>query len=320
MLYELSTKVASLNTVENGNPRALSDLTSLRIFTRVVEVGNFSEVARRMGLTPATVSKQIAALEERLGMRLLNRTTRKLSVTDAGQRLYDSCTRAIAELDHAIDDLSELQDRPTGMLRVTAPMMLGTRRVGPMLPRFLKTYPGIVVHLKLSVETVDLFEQRIDVAVRIADNIDPGLIAIKLAPYKRLFVAAPGYLSERGEPKAPEDLVNHNCLISRGATMGADWPFCHPTGVQSKRIHGNLSADQGEIIRQAALDGIGIMMASRWLIEEDLRSGRLVRILEDFSPRDRGIYAVLIQRTDTSRKLAAFVDELRSCFADLNDH
>lgn len=296
---------------------ALDDLASLRIFARVVEVGSFSEAARRIGVTPATVSKHIAAIEGRLRVRLFNRTTRQLAVTDAGQRLYDRCTRAIAELDEAANELSDMHELPTGVLRVTAPMMLGTRRVGAMLPGFLKQYPGIIIHLHLSVETVDLFERRIDVAVRIADTIDPSLIAIELAPYKRLFVASPDYLAEHGTPQTPDELAQHNCLISRGATMGADWPMGYPTGNATVRIHGNLSADHGEVIRDAAVGGVGIMMSSRWLIEDDLRSGRLVQILGPYTPRDRRIYAVLVQRTGSSRKLAAFVDMLRVCFADL---
>ena len=267
-----------MDTTSNSLPPVLDDLPSLRTFVRVVELGSFSEAARRIGVTPATVSKHIAALEGRLRVRLFNRTTRQLAVTDAGQRLYDRCTRAIAELDQAAGELSDMQDRPAGVLRVTAPMMLGTRRVGAMLPAFLKQYPGIVVHLHLSVETVDLLGQRIDVAVRIADTIDPGLIAIRLAPYKRLFVASPEYLGEHGTPQGPDDLARHNCLISRGATMGADWPMGYPTGNATVRIHGSLSADHGEVIRQAAVEGVGIMMSSRWMIEDDLRAGRLVPI------------------------------------------
>ncbi len=307
-----------MDGASDGMSRALDDLTSLRTFVRVVEICNFSEVARRMGVMPATVSKHIAALESRLKIRLINRSTRKLSITDAGQRLYDRSMRAIAELDQASAELSDMQDRPTGVLRVSTPMTLGTKRIGAMLPAFLKKYPEISLHLNMTVDTVDLVDQRIDIAVRIADAIDPALIAIKLAPYKRLFIAAPKYLEEHDEPREPRDLVRHNCLISRRAILGSDWPMGYPTGTTPMRVQGNLSADHGELVRQATIAGVGIMMAPLWLVEHDLKAGRVVQILKEFTPPDRSIHAVLVQRTSSSRKLAVFVEMLRECFADLN--
>ncbi|MBI2726256.1 MAG: LysR family transcriptional regulator [Polaromonas sp.] len=294
------------------------DLTSLRIFHQAVELGSFSEVSRRMDVMPAMVSKRVANLEAKLGQRLLNRNTRRLVVTEAGQLLYDHCTRALMALDQAAIDISNLHDTPTGHLRITAPLMLGASRLAPGLPKFLKQHPLLTVDLNLSIEKVDLYQQRIDVAVRIADTIDPGLVAIKLAPYRRVFCASPEYLSRFGTPNVPEDLVNHNCLISRGVTLNNRWPIKRGETVDEIAVQGSLVCDSGGVLKIAVMGGLGIAMNSRLLVEDELRAGTLVEVMADFIPQHRAIYAVLLQRTDSSRKLAAAVEFLKECFADIS--
>lgn len=294
---------------------AFEDLTTLRIFARVVELESFSEVARRMGVTPATVSKHIGALEGRLRARLVNRTTRRLFVTEAGRRLYERCIRVLQELEQAEAELSEMQNEPSGLLRVTAPLMIGAQLISPRLPGFMQRYPKISVDLNLSIQKVDLFQEHIDLAVRVAEAIEPGLVAFKLAAYDRVFCASPEYLKARGVPKSPDDLAAHNCLISRGATLNSSWPVKKDGRIQQLRVAGNLVADNGEVIRDAVLAGLGLCMTARWLVEEDLKAGRLVEVLSAYAVQNRAVYAVLAQRGAMTPKLRCFLEFLRECFA-----
>lgn len=295
------------------------DLTTLRIFVRTVEIGSFSEVARRIDVTPAMVSKRIAALENEVGQRLLNRGTRRLVVTEAGEQLYARCIRALVELDMAAEELSSMQDTPSGCLRMTVPAMLGRAFIAPQLPRLLKENPRLSVEINFSMEKVDLYDARVDIAVRIADTVDAGLIAVKLAPYVRAFCASPEYLQRHGTPTVPADLMAHNCLITQGTTMTSRWPVWENGEVGHVNVKGNLMADNGEAVRYACLEGVGVMMAPRWLLDTDIRAGRLVEILADYVPQNRAVYAVLLNRVAGSLKLQIGLEFLKSCLARHDD-
>ena len=295
----------------------LKDLTSLRMFARVVELQSFSEVARRAGVTPATISKHVSSLETALRARLINRTTRRLYVTEAGQRLYEHCVRVLQELDAAESELAEIKGEPAGPLHVTAPLMFGLRRLSPRLPEFIERYPKVSLELDLSIEKVDIFAERIDVAVRIAEAVEPGLVAIRLAPYRRAFCASPAYLGRYGVPRTPEDLASHNCLIGRGARLNASWPVRRDNETESIRVTGNFLANNGEVLRDAALAGLGMMMGPRWQVEDDLAAGRLVEVLSEYVPTNRAIYAVLPRQGTLTPKIRAFVDFLKVVCAEL---
>lgn len=313
----MATSSAQYSETRIGQDMALSDLTTLRIFTQTVELGSFSEVARRLDVTPAMVSKRIAALEARLGARLLQRNTRGLFATEAGQRLYQHCTRALQELDQAAAEISDLNDKPSGHLRMTAPPLLGTIKIAPRLPEFMEQHGSISLDVNFSFEKLDMLQHRIDIAVRIADTVDPGLIAIRLAPYSRVFCAAPAYLKKHGIPQTPEELIHHNCIISRGSTPNRQWPVTHGQDISQVSVSGTLATDSGELALATALRGLGIIMSARWRVESHLRDGSLVELLSEYTPHNRSIYAVLVQRTDSSRKLAAMVEFLKECFRDL---
>nr|WP_218953450.1 LysR family transcriptional regulator [Parapusillimonas granuli] len=294
------------------------DFTSLRIFVRSVETGSFSEVARRIGVTPAMVSKRIAFVEKSIGQRLFNRDTRRLMVTEAGERLYDHCMRALKELDEAAEELSALKDEPSGCLRMTVPAMLGREFIAPKLPRLLVENPKLTLDVNFSMATIDLYAARVDLAVRIADSIDPGLIAVRLAPYRRVFCATPAYLEKRGVPNEPADLRAHNCLVTSGSTVNTRWPVLVDGQVTQVHIQGNFVADHGLAVRYACLEGLGIMMGARWMVEKDLQEGRLTEVLSDYLPHNRAVYAVLLNRSDESAKLKVGVDFLKRCFAEMN--
>jgi DNA-binding transcriptional LysR family regulator len=299
-----------------GGP--IHDLAALRVFALVVEMKSFSEVARRLGVTPATISKHIGALEQALNAHLVNRTTRKLFITEAGERLYEHCNRILAELEHAEADLQGLGSEPSGHLRVTFPLMLGMKRISPALPGFMKRYPRISVDVNVSIEKVDMYQERIDVAVRIAEAIDPGLVAVKLAPYSRVFCAAPEYLERHGTPQAPEDLTHHNCLIARGATLNASWPVKRGNQIEHIRVSGNFVADNGDVVRDAAVAGLGVAMSARWLMQEDLRAGRLVECLSEYAVHNRAVFAVMPQRSFSAPKTRLFVDFLKDTLRGLS--
>ena len=294
------------------------DLHTLRIFVRTVEIGNFSEVARRMGATPAMVSKRIAGLEGKLGQRLLNRNTRRLVVTEVGQLLYDHAMRALLELDHALEEMSSMQNQATGHLRITAPAMLGGEIIAPRLAAFLQQNPMLSIDIIFASEKLDLYEARIDVAVRIADVVDPGLVAIKLAPYSRVFCAAPAYLQSHGVPSMPEDLMDHNCIITHGSTLNTRWPVKRDGYIDHIHVKGSFSSDSGQALRLVCLAGLGIMMAPRWLVAQDIKSGNLVEVLLGHGIDNRFVYAVLLQRSDASAKLHTAVEFLRGCFAHMH--
>ena len=309
---------ARRRATEAGAPAvALDDLPSLRIFAKVVELESFSEAARRIGVTPATVSKHIAALEGQVGARLLNRTTRKLFVTDAGSMLYARTVRVIDELLQAQRELSQLQAEPMGHLRVALPISFGGRRIGPSLPEFMRRFPKVTLELNLSVERLDVFEEQIDVAVRIADAIDPGLVAIRLAPYRRVFCASPEYLARRGTPTTPESLVDHDCLFSRGAAGPVAWPMMQDGRIRQVPVSARLLANHGDPVKDAGLAGLGIFMTARWMVETELRQGRLVEILPECAVQNRAIWAVLSQRGAMTPKVRAFIEFLREVLSDL---
>lgn len=287
------------------------------MFARVVEVQSFSEVARLAGVTPATISKHISSLEAAVQSRLVNRTTRRLFITEAGQRLYEHAMRVFAELDEAQAEIAELKGEPAGTLHVTAPLLFSMRCLSPRLPEFMRRYPKVTVHMDVSIEKIDLFKERMDVAVRIADAIEPGLVAFRLAPYRRAFYAAPAYLAARGTPRTTEDLAHHNCLVSRGARLNASWQVQRGDRIDSIAVSGNFVTNNGELLRHAALAGLGIAMGPRWQIDDDLQGGRLVEVLPDLVPTNRSIYAVLPRQGALTVKVRAFIDFLRECCKDV---
>jgi DNA-binding transcriptional LysR family regulator len=191
--------------------------------------------------------------------------------------------------------------------------MFALIKISPRLPGFMRRYPRISLDLDLSVEKVDILAQRIDVAVRIAESVDPGFVAFKLAPYTRIFCAAPSYLEARGTPMSPDDLASHNCLITRGASLNATWPVMRDGSAVHMRVTGNLVTNNGSIVLHAALDGRGILMTPKWMVQEHLDEGRLVEILHGFVPANRGVYAVLPRQGALLPKVRAFVDFLREC-------
>lgn len=295
----------------------LSDFASLRMFARVVELKSFSEAARRMGVTPSSVSKHISMLEEQLGTRVFNRTTRQLFVTDAGERLYVHYQRVMDELRQAQDEIATLKSEPMGHLRVSLPLAMGGRLIAPRLPLLLQRHPKISVELDLTVQKVDVFTEQIDVAVRIADTLGEGAVALRLAPYRRVFCASPDYLAAHGTPATPQDLGAHALLVARGASSDMTWPVLQDGVVRSIPVSGRMIANHGDPIYEATVAGLGISMQPRWRVDADLKEGALVEVLPDCVVNTRSIWAVLAQRGAMSPKVRVFVDFLREQLENL---
>ncbi len=289
-------------------------LAAMKVFVRVVEAGSFSSVARESATTQSAVSKQIAALETHLGASLLSRSTRALSLTEAGEVLLVEARRLLADLDAVETRLRTGAERLTGWLRVAASVGYGRRILMPQIKGFLDRHPGVRIDLKLSDSFTDLIEQGIDVAIRLGDLPDSGLIARKVGVSQRLLVAHPSYLAGSGGASAlehPRDLVRHNCIVyTEGATQNF-WDFVKETGETAQvRVEGNLQTNSSEAIRVAALSGLGVCHAPNWLLHDEIESGEVLRLLPDWRGRPFPIHAVYPAHRRQVAKIDAFVDHI----------
>lgn len=288
----------------------MNRLAGMDVFVRVVDDGSFSAAARTLGQTPSAVSKQISALEDRLGTRLLSRTTRRLVLTEAGRTLLDRARPILEAMGEAEGSVTALSDAPRGVLKINIPVAFGEAHIAPILPGFLARYPEIRLLVGQSDRFVDLVEEGIDVAVRVAELKDSSLIARRLAPMRRIVCAAPSYLERYGRPTKPEDLSGHNCLSFIEKTHQMDWRFGSVADQQSVAVSGSLSANATETLRQAALAGVGIVRLSNYVVMRDLRAGALVRLLVDYEVSESSVYAVFPASRHLSPKTRAFVDYL----------
>src|ERR687896_1489157 len=247
-------------------------LQELTIFARVVGTGSLSAAARDLGMSPALVSRRLASLEARLGVRLVNRTTRSLPLTDEGSAYYETCTRLLAEIQEADAAVSAGRAEPRGILRVALPAAFGNQHVAPLIPRFVERYPDVQLALSLSDRTVNVVEEGFDLAIRIADLADSSLAARKLAPNRRVVCASPAYLRRHGAPHAPEDLVRHNCLTTTDFAM--NWDYRGPDGkAGSVRVGGRYCCDNWEVLREWALAGLRVALQSTWGVRRPLEDG-----------------------------------------------
>jgi len=283
-------------------------------FVRVAETGSFSEAARRLNLSKSMISRQVSALEADLGVRLLHRTTRSLSPTEAGRAYLERCQRILADLDEANLLVSHLQAVPRGRLRVSAPLSFGVGHLSSCLPGFLERYPEIELEMGFTDRHVDLVEEGWDVAVRIGRLADSSLIVRRLAPVRRLAAASPAYLERRGTPTRPEELAGHDCL-AHGGRIHSEWRFTGDDGKPLQvEVRGRFDADNGDVLRDMALAGLGIVLLPSFFLGDDIRAGKLVPLLEKYVPLDSSLNAVYPHGRHLSPKVRAFVDHLAATF------
>lgn len=298
---------------------SLDELTSMAVFAQVVETRSFSEAARRLGLSKSAVSKRIARLEDGLGAPLLVRTTRRLALTEAGSAFYEHCARIVSAAQEARSQISDAGSEPRGLLRVNVPVTLGEMYLAPVIPRFVAQYPHVHVEVTTDDRFVNVVDDGYDVVVRVAALEDSSLIARKLAADRRVVCASPAYLHRMGTPAHPHDLLHHNCLRYAHMTVRDEWQFHGPEGRLSVSVRGTFQANNGLLLKQAALQGLGLIVGPRFMVAGELAEGRLVTVLDDYAVPEHGVYAMYAERRHVSPKVRAFVDFLVGAFRDLRD-
>lgn len=284
-------------------------LENIRVYTRVVELGSLSAAGRQLRLSAAVVSYRMQALESHLGVRLLNRTTRRVRPTEEGLAFYRACQGVIDALEHAEGAVADAGGVPQGTLRVTAPLALGRRVLAPLVPRFRDAHPRINVQLRLSDHLLDLLSESVDVAVRMAVMQDSSLIARKIMSCERVLCAAPSYLEARGTPAAPADLLTHECLLLRfPGSQQFRWTLNARNGSGAVPVRGAFDADDGDVLTAWAVMGRGIALKPLWEVADHLRGGRLRAVLLDHPPAPVMLGVLYPHRQLLSAKVKAFAD------------
>lgn len=292
----------------------MSNLSDLAVFVAVVERGSFTAAADQLELSKAATSKAVGNLESRLGARLLNRTTRRLSLTEAGAALYDRVGGAMADIVAAESEIMELTGTPRGRLRVTAPIYFGNVHLMPAVCRFLRQYPDIELELDLDNKIVDLVERRVDVAIRITTLLDSSLVARRLADVALVTVASPDYLAKYGTPKQPNDLKEHAGLTYSLLRTPNEWHYLDGGEPVSVHVRSVLRCNSDDALKHAALEGLGVTRFPEIFIVEELSKGRLVRVLEKYEPPPSSLCAVFPTRANMPPKVRVFVDFLADHF------
>ena len=282
----------------------------MKVFCSVVENNSLAGAARLLNVSPSVVSKQLSALEDRLGVRLLNRTTRRISVTEEGKAYYERSKRIIADVNEAEIAVTQTHSAPQGLLKITAPFTFSHRHLTPHLPKFLALYPDVEIHVQVSDRVVDLVDEGIDLAIRIAHLKDSSLIARRLTANHRSIVATPEYLSKNGTPKHPEELAQHQLVTWPPGNPINDWHFLIDGVERTIKAKGSICVNNGDSILSTVLAGGGLSMMQSFMAGEYIKSRRLVPVLEDFVREDIPIFAVYPSSRHLSPKVRVFVDFL----------
>lgn len=292
----------------------MEGIGAIPVFVAVVENGGFAAAARKLGVSKSAVSKRITQLESRFGVQLLHRSTRRISLTEAGERYFAHAVEALAAAREAEDSVAQLQGTPQGRLRINTPMSFGRLHVAPMVPDFLKRYPGVQIEMVMEDRVADLIEGGFDLAIRAGSLPDSTLVARKLAPCHNVLCAAPEYAAEHVLPVEPSELQAHNCLHYAYSRDVQEWNFLGPGQPIRIQTNGNYLVNNSEALRQALIGGLGIGRLPTFIAGPDIATGRLVRVLEDYRMPLQTIYAVFPERRHLPAKVRAFVDFALECF------
>jgi DNA-binding transcriptional LysR family regulator len=289
-------------------------VAAMRVFTAVVDAGSFVGAAEKLELSRGMATHHVARLEAHLKVRLLNRTTRKLSLTEAGTDYYQRATQVLALIDEAETSVAQVLSIPSGTLRVTSSVAFGARHLGWAITAYLQRHPGVQIDVSLNDRVVDLVEEGFDLAIRVAPAIDPGLIARPLAPARIVACAAPRYLKRFGTPKTPDELAGHNCISYAYWPMHREWRFTRNGVERTIRVDGNLRGNNGDILLNAATQGLGVLLQPTFVVYEELQRKKLVRILRDWETEALTVFAVYPNRKFLPPKVRSFIDFLAERF------
>ncbi|PYG75842.1 MULTISPECIES: LysR family transcriptional regulator [unclassified Pseudomonas] len=288
----------------------------MRIFAQVMEAGSFTAAADRLGMSKQSVSRRLMQLEERLGVRLLNRSTRRLDATPLGQHYYQSALRLLGEVQQVEHDISGQAQALRGTLRLSAPLSFAMAHLGCLLTEFLQLHPLVDVEVDLSDRAVDLIGEGYDLALRIGALEDSSLIARRIASVERVYCASPDYLQARGVPTAPDELAGHDCL-PYGHSRQVQWQFRQGSKAQAIQVAGRMRANNGELLRDAAIAGMGVTYLPTFIVGQAVAAGRLLSVLEDWTPPALQLSAVYPQHRQVARPVQGFVDFLRERLVQL---
>jgi len=295
--------------------RIMDKLNAMAIFVRVIERGSFSAVARELQTTQPTISKVLRALEQELGGKLISRSTRHLSLTDEGQRYYSHCREILAAVDAAEHSFQTGKESIAGPLRIGSSVSFGHLHIASRLSGFLQQYPDVHVDLQLSDQLQDLVSEGLDVTLRIGELRDSGLIARQIGTTHRVTLASPAYLARHPAPHTPQDLAQHNCLLFNLLSSQNQWTYEKEGKRHTVRLTGNAQSNNSEAVREMVLTGLGVALSPLWLFYDDLKAGRVVALLQDYTPQSLPIHAVSAPNRRQSARVKAFVDYLADALA-----
>jgi DNA-binding transcriptional LysR family regulator len=293
----------------------MAQFRQISTFVEVVAKGSLSAAARAEGIAPAVIGRRLDALEQRLGVKLLQRTTRKLALTNEGAAFLEDCQRILTELEDAEAAVTERSAHATGHLLISAPAGFGRQHVAPLLPSFLTEHRDLRTTLNLNDRVVDLIGEGVDVAIRIASLSDSSLVGVKLADNQRVLVATPAYLKRHGTPRTLDDLGRHNCLAFSTDGSQRGWTFRQDGQIVTLKVGGNMGCNDGAVLHDWVLAGKGLAWRSMWEVGGDIDAGRLRTVLDEYAAPGNDIYAVFAQRNHLPLRIRAFVDFLRRTYA-----
>jgi DNA-binding transcriptional LysR family regulator len=294
-------------------------LTGMRVFTTVVDLGSFSKAAEHLDLSRGMTSRYVAAVETRLGVRLLNRTTRHISLTEAGNEYHQHALEILSLVERAESAAGQSVAKPRGTLRISAPMSFGKRSLGPVIEAYLREYPEVKLDLNLSDRTVDLVEEGVDLAIRITRRPDAQLVARPLSKAGVILCASPAYLRNHGMPKSPGDLTRHNCLTYAYWGDNTTWRFTRNGKETAVRVSGNCRCNNGELLASAAAAGLGLVCEPSFIVDEALRARKLIRVLPGWDAEPLTVYAVYANRSFLPPKVRSLIDFLAAWFQKTPD-
>lgn len=287
----------------------MDTLDGLKTVVAVVETSSFTAASERLGISKALVSKYVGEVESSLGIRLFNRTTRQLALTDAGRRYYQESVTLLEQYSSLVDKVTGEQTKPQGLLRVSAPVTFGEMKLAPLLPEFLRLYPELKIELILTNGAIDMLEEGIDVRLRIGSVDDSNMIARHLTTFPLILSASSAYIQKYGLPKTPQQVAEHNCIIDSNFRMGNKWPIISPQGqAESINVQSIAAVNSPQAVREIAIAGGGIAMTPEFIVEDAINDGRLISILPEYTTLEFGLFAIYPHRKYVAKKVRCFID------------